>query len=212
MNSKSIILVISAGIILGTVFLLLSPFNTQGGIQSAPSTQLITHEKPRGGDFQLTSSEGQKSLSDYQGKLVLIYFGYTFCPDICPTNLGNLSLAYQALTQTEKDHLKILFISVDPVRDSPARLQQYANYFEANITGLTGQPETIAEIAKRYGVVYAKVDNPDNGTNFAVDHTAFTYVVDQTGQLQIQLPHATSPEQFIKTIQHYLNQSSSKTR
>lgn len=208
MNSKSIILVISVGIILGTAFLLLSPFNAQ----STTSAQLITNEKPRGGNFQLTSSEGQKSLSDYQGKLVLIYFGYTFCPDICPTNLGNLSLAYQALTQTEKEHLKILFISVDPARDTPARLQQYANYFEANITGLTGQPETIAEIAKRYGVVYAEVDNPDNGTNFAVDHTAFTYVVDQTGQLQTQLPHATSPEQFIKTIQHYLSRSSSKTR
>ena len=199
MNPKRIILAISLGIILGTAFILSPPFNMQSGV----SAQLITNEKPSGGDFQLTSSEGKKSLSDYQGKLVLIYFGYTFCPDICPTNLGNLSMAYQGLTQAEKDHLQILFISVDPARDTPERLQQYANYFEANIIGLTGKPKTIAEISKRYGVVYAKVDTPDNGTNYAVDHSAFTYVVDQSGQLQTQLPHATSPEQFIKTIQHY---------
>lgn len=199
MNPKRIILAISLGIILGTAFILSPPFIMQSGV----SAQLITNEKPSGGDFQLTSSEGKKSLSDYQGKLVLIYFGYTFCPDICPTNLGNLSMAYQGLTQAEKDHLQILFISVDPARDTPERLQQYANYFEANIIGLTGKPKTIAEISKRYGVVYAKVDTPDNGTNYAVDHSAFTYVVDQSGQLQTQLPHATSPEQFIKTIQHY---------
>ena len=199
MNSKSIFLVISLGIILGIAFILSSPFNTQ----TSTSPQLIINEKPSGGNFQLTSIEGQKSLSDYKGKLVLIYFGYTFCPDICPTNLGNLSMAYQGLTQAEKDSLQILFVSVDPARDTPERLQQYANYFEANITGLTGKPEVIAEIAKRYGVVYAKVDNPDNGTNYAVDHSAFTYVIDQTGQLQTQLQHATSPEQFIKTIKHY---------
>jgi protein SCO1/2 len=203
MNSNRIILAISLGIILGTALILSPPFN----MQNSASAQLITNEKPSGGDFQLTSSEGKKSLSDYQGKLVLIYFGYTFCPDICPTNLGNLSLAYQGLTQAEKDNLKILFISVDPARDTPARLQQYVNYFEANITGLTGKPETIAEIAKRYGVIYAKVDTPDNGTNYAVDHSAFTYLVDQRGQLQTQLPHATSPEQFIKTIQHYQSHS-----
>ncbi|WP_019556124.1 SCO family protein [Thiomicrorhabdus arctica] len=203
MNSKPIILAISLGIILGTAFILSPPFNMQSGT----SSQLIINEKPSGGDFQLTSSEGQHRLSDYKGKLVLIYFGYTFCPDICPTDLGNLSMAYQGLTQTEKDNLQILFISVDPARDTPARLQKYANYFEANIVGLTGKPGTIAEIAKRYGVIYAKVDTHDNSKNYAVDHSAFTYVVDQKGQLQTQLPHATSPKQLIKTIRHYQSHS-----
>lgn len=203
MNSKRIILAISLGIILGVAFILSPPFN----MQSSAHARLINSAKPVGGDFTLTSSKGQRSLSDYQGKLVLIYFGYTFCPDICPTNLGNLSMAYQALTQSEKDNLQILFVSVDPARDTPERLQQYANYFEANIIGLTGKPQTIAEISKRYGVVYAKVDTPNNGTNYAVDHSAFTYVIDQTGKLKSQLPHATSPEQFIKTIKHYQSHS-----
>lgn len=206
MNSKRIILAISLGIILGIAFILLPPFN----MQNSSSAQLISNEKPSGGNFQLTSIEGKKNLSDYKGKLVLIYFGYTFCPDICPTNLGNLSMAYQQLSQLEKDNLQILFISVDPDRDTPARLQQYANYFESNIIGLTAGPETIAEISERYGVVYAKVNLPDNGTNYAVDHSAFTYVVDQMGNLQTQLPHATTPEQFIKTIKEYQNHQLSK--
>lgn len=203
MNSKNIFLILTLAIIVGMAFLLSPSWNTPVNTQDKSTAKLITHEKPTGGDFTLTSSEGQRSLSDYKGKLVLIYFGYTFCPDICPTNLGNLSMAYQGLTQTEKDNLQILFVSVDPARDTPARLQKYANYFEANMIGLTGKPNKIAEIAKRYGVVYAKVDDPDNGTNYAVDHSAFTYVVDQMGQLQTQLPHATSPKQFIKTIKQY---------
>ncbi len=208
MNSKSIILILTLGIILGTTFVLIPPSNNPFSNQeSSAQAQLITSEKPVGGDFKLTATEGLRSLSDYKGKLVLIYFGYTFCPDICPTNLGNLSMAYQQLTPAERANLQILFVSVDPARDTPARLQQYADYFEANIVGMTGEAQTIAEISKRYGVVYAKVDNPDNGTNYAVDHSAFTYVVDQTGQLQTQLPHATSPEQFIKTIKEYLSRS-----
>ena len=201
MNSKSIIFIFSLGIILGSAFLLMPSEN------KALHGQLITSEHPVGGDFTLSAADGEHSLSDYAGKLVLIYFGYTYCPDICPTNLGNLSMAYQGLSQAEKDNLQILFVSVDPARDTPARLQQYVNYFDANIIGLTGEAKNIAKIAKRYGVVYAKVDNPDNGTNYAVDHSAFTYVVDQTGQLQTQLPHATSPQQFIKAVKKYQTRS-----
>lgn len=201
MNSKSTLLTLLLGGVLGTAFILWSPIKTP----NSGSDRLIVNESPPGGDFTLTSINGQERLSDFKDKLVLIYFGYTFCPDICPTNLGNLSMAYQTLTSTEKANLKVLFVSVDPERDTPERLDQYANYFEANITGLTGKPEVIAEIAQRYGVVYAKVETPDNGTNYAVDHSAFTYVVDQSGQLQTQLPHATTPEQFVQTIKQYQN-------
>jgi len=166
---------------------------------------LITNERPAGGDFTMNTIDGVKKLSDYQGKLVLLYFGYTYCPDICPTNLGNLSVAYQQLTDKQKANLQIIFVSVDPERDTPERLQQYVNYFESNMVGMTNTPEIIAEVARRYGVVYAKVDDPNNGTNYAVDHSAFTYVVDLQGNLQQQLPHATSPQQFIETINKYLN-------
>ena len=162
----------------------------------------ISLDAPPGGDFTLTSPKGDLSLSDLKGKLVLAYFGYTFCPDICPTNLGNLSMAYRQLTQVQKDKLAILFISVDPERDSPERLQQYADYFDSNIIGLTGTPEVIAEVAQRYGAVYERVEN--GSENYAVDHSAFTYVIDQTGALREQLPHALGSEQFLDAIKRYL--------
>ena len=198
MNSKVIIFIFVLGAILGTAWVV-QPFSTQKN-----ATQIITSDKPQGGNFSLTGIDGIKQLSDYKGKLVLLYFGYTYCPDICPTNLGNLSMAYQQLTDKEKAGLQIIFISVDPERDTPARLQEYANYFDSNIVGLTSTAETIAQVSQQYGVVYAKVNDPNNGTNYAVDHSAFTYVVDLEGKLQNQLPHATTPDMFIKTIKQYI--------
>ena len=198
MNSKVIIFIFVLGAILGTAWVI-QPFSSHKN-----ATQIITNNQPQGGNFSLTGIDGIKQLSDYKGKLVLLYFGYTYCPDICPTNLGNLSMAYQQLSDKEKAGLQIIFISVDPERDTPARLQEYVNYFDANIIGLTSTAETIAKVSQQYGVVYAKVDDPNNGTNYAVDHSAFTYVVDPEGKLQNQLPHATTPDMFIKTIKQYI--------
>lgn len=200
MNNKIILGIIFIGTIFGLVMVFSPMQENQAG-----HAQLITSEKPKGGDFTLTAVDGQHNLSDYQGKLVLLYFGYTFCPDICPTNLGNLSVAYRNLSEQQKKDLQILFVSVDPERDTPERLKQYTDYFEANIIGLTGSPQKLMEIAQRYGVVYAKVEDPNNGTNYAVDHSAFTYVIDQRGDLQEHLPHATTPETFVNTITRYLS-------
>lgn len=198
MNFKqTLVATVLAGVAVGGYYL----FNASSPQQSQAT--LITSEKPKGGDFTLNSVNGPVKLSDFKGKLTLVYFGYTYCPDICPTNLGNLSVAYRGLSQQQKDNLQILFVSVDPERDTPERLKQYSDYFEAGIIGLTGKPQTIAEISQRYGVVYARVDDPSNGTNYAVDHSAFTYVVDQNGVLQEQLPHATSPQNFIDVIKRY---------
>lgn len=211
MNKKYLIAVIALGVAIGVAAVLIpgknSAKNNQelaGSTTGHNTANLISNDKPAGGDFTLTSTLGEQSLSDFKGKLVLIYFGYTYCPDICPTNLGNLSVAYRQLSQEERANLQVLFVSVDPERDTPARLKQYADYFESNIIGLTGSADNIAEIAHRYGVVYAKVDDPKNGTNYAVDHSAFTYVIDQQGKWQEQLPHATTPNSFIKTVRDYL--------
>lgn len=204
MKTKSLMAVIVLGVLLGIGSFFIAEDTNHANL---PHAKLISDQRPQGGEFTLTAADGPHSLSDYQGKLVLVYFGYTYCPDICPTNLGNLSVAYRKLTPAEKNQLQILFVSVDPERDTPERLKQYADYFEAGIVGLTGKPQIISEIAQRYGVVYAKVDDPNNGTHYAVDHSAFTYVVDPQGDLKQQLPHATRPDQFVKTIRHYLNQS-----
>lgn len=201
MNSRLLVLIIALGTLVGSLWLMLPMLEADN---SHSKKTIIGNDRPVGGDFSMQSPDGLKQLSDYQGKLVLLYFGYTYCPDICPTNLANLSVAYRGLTEQQQKQLQILFVSVDPERDTPARLQEYVNYFEANMVGLTHSPQVIAEVANRYGVVYAKVDDPNNGTNYAVDHSAFTYIVDQNGELQGQLPHATTPDQFIETINKYL--------
>lgn len=201
MSSRLLISIIALGALVGSIWLFLPMMEST---DTHSNKKIISSEKPQGGNFTMMTPIGEKQLADYQGKLVLLYFGYTFCPDICPTNLGNLSVAYQELTAQQKDNLQILFISVDPERDTPERLQQYVNYFESNMVGMTNTADIISEVAHRYGVVYAKVDDPNNGTNYAVDHSAFTYVVDQNGVLKEQLPHATTATQFIDTINKYL--------
>ena len=133
----------------------------------------------------------------------MLYFGYTYCPDICPTDLGNLSMAYQRLTDTEKAQLQILFVTVDPKRDTTERMAEYTQYFNANMIGLTGSEQDIATVTQQYGAVYFKPQQK-NRENYTVDHSAFIYIIDQNGVLQTQLPHGSSVEKIQQTIQTYL--------
>jgi protein SCO1/2 len=105
-----------------------------------------------GGDFTLQSAAGPVSLKDYRGKLVLVYFGYTYCPDICPTSLAATAEGLKQLTPEEQARVAMIFISVDPKRDTPERLKEYAEFFHPAIVGVTGTAETIADVARRYGV------------------------------------------------------------
>ena len=107
----------------------------------------------RGGDFTLTSADGPATLADQRGRVVLIYFGYASCPDICPTSLAFITAALRALTPAELERVRVVFISVDPARDTPEKLKQYAGHFHPNIIGVTGSPGTLADVATRYGAV-----------------------------------------------------------
>lgn len=170
------------------------------------TAQLQLSEAPTGGDFTLEGHQGPVSLSQFRNQWVFIYFGYTFCPDICPTNLGNLSLAYRRLSEAQQSQVQILFISVDPERDSPAKLAEYVNFFNSDIIGLTGRKVDIDDITRRYGVVYALHKTPDNDKNYSVDHSAFTYLINPEGKLVKQLPHGTNPKQFQLAIEQALQQ------
>lgn len=155
---------------------------------------------PTGGDFRLQSWRGPVSLSDLRGKLVLIYFGYTWCPDICPTNLALISLALKQLTADERERVQVLFISVDPERDDVARLHAYAEYFDPAILGLTGSERAIAAVASRYGAAYRRVAQTDSAMGYMVDHSSYVYVVDRKGRLVETLPHATPAERLVEVI------------
>ncbi|UCV18032.1 SCO family protein [Ferribacterium limneticum] len=159
-----------------------------------------------GGDFTLQSASGPVALQNYRGKLVLVYFGYTFCPDICPTSLAATAEGLKQLTPEELARVAMIFVSVDPKRDTPARLAEYVDFFHPAIVGVTGTPENIAEIAKRYGVFYAEQKVETAGGGYVVDHSADTFIVAPDGQLVGKMAHATPPDQVVVAIRKYLNQ------
>lgn len=172
-------------------------------------TVLFSSAEPTGGDFTLHSPKGQVSLADYRGKVVLIYFGYTWCPDICPTNLTLMSAALSRLEADEVDKVQGIFISVDPARDTMERLETYTQYFHNRLLGITGTSEAIAEVAGLYGAAYRLVDQ-DSATNYVVDHTSETYVIDPQGKLAEILPHGTLPGRILEAVRAQLSSQGSE--
>ncbi|MEN6585824.1 MAG: SCO family protein [Sulfuricella sp.] len=154
---------------------------------------------PMGGDFTLHSADGPVALKDLRGKVVLVYFGYTFCPDICPTSLAYTSQALDMLSKDELARTQVLFVSVDPERDTLAKLKTYAAFFHPNVLGITGSPQEVAAVAKLYGASYSK-QNTGSAGGYVVDHSAATYVVDPTGKMVATLQHGTPPAEVAKAI------------
>ncbi len=170
-----------------------------------PGHRTLDSDNPRpgGGDFTLQSANGPVSLSDFRGKVVLLYFGYTLCPDVCPTNLAVIAKALEHLSPGELARVQVIFISVDPQRDELPRLKTYAEYFHPNMLGVTGDPETVARAAEKYGVVYQRRES-GSALGYMVDHSAFTYLVGPGGELREILPHASPPPRIVQAIRHLL--------
>jgi protein SCO1/2 len=172
---------------------------------SAPShASLGLAATPTGGDFSLTSAAGPVNLKDLRGQVVLLYFGYTSCPDICPTNLAFVANALKQLAPEEQARVQVLFASLDPGRDDPQRLAQYTSYFHPRVLGVTGTPERIAQIARLYGAAYRRVEQPGSALGYLVDHSAYTYVIDREGRLVETLDHATPSERIVSVIRGLL--------
>lgn len=159
----------------------------------------------KGGEFSLNSANGTVSLSDFKGKVTLLYFGYTWCPDVCPTNLSLLANAFTQLSESELSKIQGAFISVDPERDTLEKLEEYSQYFHPKIIGLTASAAEVSAIAKKYSVSYRLVKLEKSATDYVVDHSSVTYIVDQDGQLVEILPHATGSEKIVERIRYYLN-------
>jgi protein SCO1/2 len=171
-----------------------------------PERPLPLAAMPEGGDFTLQSADGPVALRDFRGKVVLLYFGYTYCPDICPTSLAATAEGLKELTPDELARVAVILVSVDPKRDTPARLKEYARFFHPAIVGVTGTPEEIAAVAKRYGVFYAEQKVATAGDGYVVDHSADTYIVAADGKLAGKIAHATAPDQVAAIIRKYLYQ------
>jgi len=156
-----------------------------------------------GGDFTLQSHKGPVKLSDFKGKVVLIYFGYTYCPDICPTSLALTTAALKELNESELAQTQTLFISVDPERDTPDRLVEYAHFFHPNILGITGTKPEIDDITKRFSAYY-RIPDHVSGENYAVDHSSQTLVIGKNGEIKATIAHGSLPESMLLIIrEHY---------
>lgn len=166
--------------------------------------QGATAAHPSGGDFTLQSAKGPASLRDYRGKVVVLYFGYTMCPDVCPTTLAMMGAAFRALKPTELAQVQGIFISVDPQRDTLARLSAYTPFFHPKILGITGTPKEVAQVAKLYGAAYHRVPNKESPANYIVDHTSFMYVINREGKLVKILPHGTTAAQLVAELRKVL--------
>ncbi len=154
-------------------------------------------------DFSLTSHTGQRvGLSDFRGKLVLLYFGYTFCPDVCPATLSEVKGAMDILGEGASQ-VQTIMISVDPERDTPAMLADYMAHFDPSFLGLGGTPEQIAEIATFYGIYYAKNEGSE-ATGYLVDHTASLTVVDQDGHVKLIFPFGTTAEDIAVDLEYLI--------
>ena len=156
-----------------------------------------------GGDFTLTDHHGQPfELSGQRGKLVLLFFGYTFCPDICPTELSNLAAVLDGLGE-QSDQVQGLFISLDPQRDTPEVLRDYTGYFNPSLIGLTGEGEAIDRIAGNYRVQYQRHERADG--RYSLDHSANLYVIDRQGRLAAVVPYGLPPEHVLQLLQDMLS-------
>lgn len=157
------------------------------------------------GDFELGTPRGTLDLQQLRGKVVVLYFGYTWCPDVCPTSLALLGMALHRLEPQELEAIQPVFISVDPERDTLERLAEYTPYFHPALLGATGTPQQIAEVARRYGVAYAR-EQGGGATDYTVDHSSLTYLLDRNGKLHEVLPHGTSPDKIVSAIRQLLAQ------
>ena len=154
--------------------------------------------------FTLDSPEGALSLKDLRGNVVLIFFGFTSCPDVCPISLSTISHAFSYLTDDELKRSRTLFISLDPERDTMERLKKYTGYFHPNIIGVTGTMEELVRDADIYGVKFEKKEAPDSALGYLIYHSAKIFVIGTQGELRITFPHNIDAQLLVRQIRSLL--------
>jgi len=163
------------------------------------SEQRVEPPASTGGDFVLRSADGPVDTRTLRGKVLLIYFGYTHCPDVCPASLAAAAQALNTMSPEERTKVRLIMVSVDPERDTPARLKEYAAYFHPEMIGVTGSTEEIAAVAKSFGAGYLRQPARPDGS-YAVDHTTRTYVVAPDGRLAVSLELSTPAEKYLEAV------------
>lgn len=181
---------------------------TVGACKPAPEPQTFLATDITGAsfarDFRLTDHHGQdRTLADFRGKVVAIFFGYTHCPDVCPTTLADFAAALQALGPLA-DRVQVIFVTVDPARDTPDMLRQFVPAFDPRFLGMFTDADTLGLLAKEYKVVYQKTAEkaPDD---YLIDHSAGTYVYDPQGRLRLLMPYGSRPDAIAQDLKVLLD-------
>lgn len=159
------------------------------------------------GDFALTDQDGRDvRLADLKGKNALFYFGFTHCPNICPVGLAHLAALYRKLSPEEQAATQIVFVSVDPERDTPEVLKDYVAFFDPSFVGLTGSAESVAQIAKVFGVFYEEHELDNGSGDYTVDHSSTVFLVDSEGRLRETFRHDQLGESdaMIEDLRHVM--------
>ncbi len=190
-----------------SLWLALTPLRAQDVPARSPAEImdiLMWNREPVGGPFELIDHGGStRTEQDFRGRLMLVYFGFTYCPDVCPTDLQAIGLAMDKLG-ADSANVQPLFVTVDPERDTPAHLAEYVKLFHPRLIGLTGSAEAIRKAADAYKVYYARVDlNRDAA--YTVDHTAFIYLMDRDGDYLGFFPPGTSADRMVEIIRPHLH-------
>lgn len=168
------------------------------------SKQIPIAGKQFGGDFTLQPKGGKAvSLSDFKGKVVVIYFGFASCPDVCPTSLAVMSSAFKSLSKDEVMDVQGLFISLDPERDTEEKIEQYASFFHKNFKGITGTPEQLQKVTRQYGTYFTKVSGSSE-LDYLIDHTSVTFVVGKDGRFVTSKSHGATAEHIVEGIRSAL--------
>ena len=165
------------------------------GAQAGSGTALV------GGPFTLTDQQGQRvTEQDFAGRFMVVYFGYTYCPDICPLGLLHISEALERLPAAQAEQVAPVFITLDPERDTVEQMAAYAAAFHPRLAALTGSPEEIKQVARAYRVYFAKAKDAGAGDDYLVDHSTFIYLMGPDGQYRTHFSHNVAPEELAERL------------
>ena len=158
---------------------------------------------PFGRDFRLTDHNGQtRTLADFRGKVVAVFFGYTHCPDVCPTTLADFAAALQRLGPLA-ERVQVIFVTVDPARDTPDLLRQFVPAFHPSFLGMYTDAASLGRLAREFKVVYQK-SSVKAADDYLIDHSAGTYVYDPKGSLRLLMPYGSSPDAIASDLKTLL--------
>jgi cytochrome oxidase Cu insertion factor (SCO1/SenC/PrrC family) len=202
-NRLKIALVVLAGLALGALCAVAVFPQARARLLAAAPMKAVGQALV-GGPFTLTDHTGKRVTDqDFRGRTMLVYFGFTFCPDVCPSGLQVIAAALDMLGP-KADAIAPLFITVDPERDTPQQLAQYVKSFHPRLIGLTGSPEEIAAVTKAYRVYVKKVEDPKSTAGYTIDHSAILYVMGPDGAFETHFTHAISADALARRLDKLL--------